>query len=111
MPAPANNRNAADGKLWRDAIRKALMMYEGQDVPRGTALSKIAQKIIAKALDGDNYAITEIGNRIDGKPPQSVELSGRINSARDLSDDQLTDIATGGSAGAAEPENGEQGAG
>ena len=68
MAAPAGNTNAAKGKLWYDALRK-------ECVQRG-ALAKIAKVLVDKAELGEPWAITEVANRIDGKPGTSVEVTG-----------------------------------
>lgn len=72
------NRNGAKGKDWQDALRKAMIQYESKErgVEQGQALYKIATKVVEQALDGDPVAWQEIGNRMDGKPAQSVQLSG-----------------------------------
>lgn len=74
MAAPAGNNNAGKGKDWNDALRYALANYEDKDkaVERGKALKKIAMKVVEKAIEGDKDSIQEIGNRLDGKPAQSI---------------------------------------
>ena len=42
----------------------------------GQALDKIAERVVQSALAGDQFAIAEIGNRLDGKAPQGLTLSG-----------------------------------
>ena len=37
----------------------------------------MAEKLVAKALDGDMAAMKEIGDRLDGKSPQYSEIAGR----------------------------------
>lgn len=37
----------------------------------------VAASLIAKALEGDVTAIKEVGNRIDGLPPQSIDLTSK----------------------------------
>lgn len=72
--APIGNQNAANGKKWRAAIDRAL-----DKTPRVAgleALDQIAKVLIAKALAGEQWAIDMIGNRLDGKPAQSVEVAG-----------------------------------
>lgn len=64
MAAPKGNSNAARGKEWRDAVRKALV--------QGKKLDKLAQKLIELAEEGDLQALKEIGDRMDGKPTQYV---------------------------------------
>lgn len=62
--APKGNNNATKGKMWSDAVRKALVQRK--------ALKPIAEKLIAMALEGDMQAIKEIGDRLDGKAVQAV---------------------------------------
>lgn len=66
--APKGSRNAAKGKQWLDALRKQVVQRD--------ALDKIASKVVDAALEGELWAIQEIGNRFDGKPAQAVEVSG-----------------------------------
>ncbi len=73
------NTNAARGTLWRDAIDKALKQYKDDKCKRGEALFKIATKVVELAIIGSKDAIKEIGDRLDGKPGQSVELKGSID--------------------------------
>ena len=42
------------------------------------ALRAIAQGLIEKATEGDVAAIKEIADRLDGKPAQPTEMSGRL---------------------------------
>lgn len=41
-----------------------------------TKLREVAEILVDKALEGDNWAIGEIANRTDGKPFQQIEVSG-----------------------------------
>jgi len=72
---PGNN-NPGKNKPWRDAIDKALKQYKTDEIKAKTALHKIATKVVERALAGDKDAWTEIANRLDGRPAQSVEVSG-----------------------------------
>jgi len=45
------------------------------------ALRKVAKALITKASDGDVSAIKEIGDRLDGRPTQATEISGRDGEA------------------------------
>ncbi len=76
--APIGNQNAANGKKWRAAIDRALeakSRAEGKE-----ALDEIAKVLINQALEGEQWAIDMIGNRLDGKPAQAVAISGDENS-------------------------------
>jgi hypothetical protein len=68
MAAPTGNSNARKGKEWFDALRK-------ECVQRGS-LAKIASVLVDKAEAGEPWAIAEVANRFDGKPGNSVEVSG-----------------------------------
>jgi hypothetical protein len=65
LGAPKGNQNAVKPKIWSDALRKELI--------QGDHLSKLAQALILKALEGDISALRELGDRIEGKPTQSIE--------------------------------------
>jgi len=68
--APLGNRNATNGRMWNNAIKKALRKRSKSE--QMEALEEIAEKLIVKALDGDIAALREIGDRLDGKPNQSI---------------------------------------
>lgn len=71
MAAPNNPKGAKSDKLWRDAIQRAVKRrLDGTDGPQ--ALDRLADKIVEKGLDGDIPAIKEIGDRLDGRPAQSI---------------------------------------
>ncbi len=40
-------------------------------------LAMLADKLVERALEGDITAMKEIGDRLDGKPAQAVELGGK----------------------------------
>lgn len=68
MPAPIGNRNSEKGKIVRSLIKQRLA--------ERAMLAVIVDAMIDKAADGDLSAAKEIFDRIDGKAPQSLELSG-----------------------------------
>jgi len=70
MAAPVGNQNAKKAKLWEQALKRALARASGESVDAG--LDKIADKIVAQAMQGDRYAMEEIAVRIDGKPAQPI---------------------------------------
>lgn len=71
--APIGNRNAAKGKEWASAIRRVLARVGDGDVSAG--LEKIAMRLVKQASEGNVAAWKEIGDRVDGKVHQSVDLS------------------------------------
>lgn len=71
MGAPVGNQNAtADKRLWASTLRRALLADDAKK------LRSLAEKLIARAEEGDTAALKEIGDRIDGKPKQQTEISG-----------------------------------
>ena len=91
--APVGNKNATKNKRWTAAIDKALKQYNDGDVKAGHALDRIAMRLVAKAVTTDDdqvfaKSIETIGDRIEGKATQAVELSGQLG-AVDLSTPEL----------------------
>lgn len=68
------NQNAAKAKVWEQAIKRALARHSNKNVDSG--LDDVADKLIAAAINGDQWAIKEIGDRLEGKPAQSVSVGG-----------------------------------
>ena len=86
--APLGNKNATKNKPWRDAINWALENHENSQTERAQALRDIATKLIDQALQGDLVAMKELGDRVEGKAAQSVELSGAL-AATDMTTEEL----------------------
>jgi hypothetical protein len=76
--AQVGNNNAGKGKPWADALRYALHQEKYTKVKKGEALREIAKQCVQAALDGDKDARIEIGNRLDGKPHQSVDVDANV---------------------------------
>lgn len=71
MAAPLGNQNAKKAKRWQDAITRALAkIAEGQGVEAG--LDKLATQLVQAAEKGEQWALIEVGNRLDGKPAQVI---------------------------------------
>ncbi len=68
------NQNAAKAKRWQKALERALARSSKKDVDAG--LDSIADQVVAKAKEGDKEAWKEIGDRMDGKPAQSLTVAG-----------------------------------
>jgi hypothetical protein len=67
------NDNAKRGNQWREALRQAVTRYEDDEVKRGEALYRIAVRVVKGALEGDEFSIRELGDRLDGKAIQTVQ--------------------------------------
>ena len=77
--APKGNQNWK-GKRWTEAIDKAIKQYTDGDVKAGHALDAIAVRLVKEALHGEDYkfAMTEIGNRLDGKPTEHKVVDSTV---------------------------------
>ena len=104
--APKNNTNAATGRQGRHALEMALINfdmgnpedpYEGLEVIGAIrTLIMMWKPIITAALvDGDLAALKEINDRLDGKAIQAIDIADVSKQrANELSDEELTDIAS-----------------
>lgn len=69
--APVGNQNARKQKRWESAITRALAkVAAGAGVEAG--LDSLAEQLVAAALKGEQWALLEVGNRLDGKPAQII---------------------------------------
>jgi hypothetical protein len=75
MAAPKGNNYAGKAKRWSDAIDRALSKRGRNDAL--LALDDLAEKLLAKCDEGDMTALKELGDRIEGKPTQSVDVGGQ----------------------------------
>lgn len=70
MAAPIGNQNAKKGRLWADAIKRAVARKFNGDLNHG--LDQLAEKLIDAVAEGDLPALKEFGDRMDGKPAQAI---------------------------------------
>lgn len=71
MAAPQGNNNATKNKAWSDALRRELEGNQNAD-----KLKKMAKKLVALATEeGNMQAFKEIGDRLEGKPMQSMDIA------------------------------------
>lgn len=82
MAAPQGNTNAAKGRLWHDAIKRAVARKYNGDLNHG--LDTLADKLIEAVSNGDLPAIKEFGDRMDGKPAQAVALDANLDAGTGL---------------------------
>lgn len=73
--APEGNKNATKNRPWAEAVNRALLAEDGKK------LRELADKLIDKALEGDVTALKEIGDRVDGRPAQQLQLAGHDGEA------------------------------
>lgn len=69
--APLGNTNATKSKAWSDAIRKAMV--------KGKGYERLAKKLVDMAEEGDIAAMKEIGDRLEGKPKQTIDADVQMD--------------------------------
>ena len=76
--AQKGNQNAAKGRPITDALRIAMQLevkHEGKMTKR---LMVMANKVAKLAMDGEQWAVKEVWDRLEGKAPQAIDISGTI---------------------------------
>jgi len=91
--------NKGKDRPWTEALRLVAFRDDEEGKRR---LLKIAERCVKAAEEGDMQAIREIGDRLDGKPAQAIDVAGTldIKPVSRMSDDDLEAIAAGRSNGA-----------
>ena len=77
MGAPLGNQNAVKAKRWQQAIDRALSKRSKAEGIE--ELDRLAEKFLDCVDRGDKDFIpgfSALGDRLDGKPAQQVQLSG-----------------------------------
>ncbi|MFO0476587.1 MAG: hypothetical protein ACK52K_15715 [Alphaproteobacteria bacterium] len=88
----ASSGNKRD-KLIRDALLIAVNRVQEGDPQGRKKLAIAAAAVVEKAVEGDLAAFREIADRIDGKAPQSVDVTTiHERAASELSDLELERI-------------------
>jgi hypothetical protein len=62
--APMGNRNAYKGRVWSDALRRAIAQDNGE------RLRASIEQLLNLASNGEQWAIRELADRLDGRPKQ-----------------------------------------
>jgi hypothetical protein len=99
MGAPKGNDNASKGRMFFRALNRAIVQEDG------LRLRQAAEKLLDLAAAGEPWAVKELADRLDGKATQVIDATVNRR-AQELTDDELADIASGSSAGAAEEAEG-----
>jgi len=100
----AGNSNSGQrkDKLIRDALMLAVNRVQEGDPQGRKKLAIAAAAVVEKAVEGDLAAFKEIADRIDGKAPQSVDVTTRNEqSITEWTDADLERVIAERSAGSA----------
>jgi hypothetical protein len=76
--APIGNRNACKGKVWADALHRAIAQDQGNRVRLA------AEKLLDEASRGQQWAIRELADRLDGRPRQESSFGAQIASGNSI---------------------------
>jgi hypothetical protein len=78
--APKGSRNAFKGTEWSKSLKRAMARFSDKEGDKQVSwrrgLDRVADKVIAAACEGQKDAWQEIANRIEGRPAQSMKVSG-----------------------------------
>lgn len=70
--APLGNQNAARGRIWRNAIERALERRSKSRTDGIKEIDALADELLKLVAAGDLGALKEFGDRMDGKPAQAI---------------------------------------
>lgn len=70
--------NPKKEKIWADAVRRAVHRRLENEEGKPQKIERLADKLVEFALDGEGWAMKEIGERLDGKAPQAIETTGNL---------------------------------
>lgn len=85
-PAGSQNKD----KPVRDALRiEAALAEKGEDTPALPGSLRFSARQLLIRASADTAAFREVGDRLDGKPAQAVEMSGGLNISHEEALDQL----------------------
>ena len=75
----ARPKGAIGNREWTEALRRAVhelrVVDDDDKAKKIKALTLMARKVVTRVLDGDMTAAKEVGDRLEGKPRQSVDLN------------------------------------
>ena len=79
MPFEKGNQLRANSMRWQTAIDNALNKRSASRKDKLDALDVLAEKLLERADEGDMTALKELGDRIDGKSRQAIDLDANLN--------------------------------
>lgn len=67
--APEGNKNAANAKAFTQSLKRVMAHSDGSATK---GMEKVAKKLYEAACEGEQWAIKEFADRIEGKPAQTI---------------------------------------
>ncbi len=94
--ANPSSRGQQRDKPFRDAIRmEAALLEKGEESPALPGSIRHSARALLIRAGADNAAFREAADRMDGKPAQSLEMSGGLAISHEEALDQLDGAGTG----------------
>src|SRR5690349_3705670 len=100
MPFEKGHQHSAKAKLFDGALRRAISQDDGK------RLRDCAEKLLDMAAAGEQWAVRELADRLDGKSVQVADISVSDKRIEELTDADLLSIAAASSRGTAETQSG-----
>jgi hypothetical protein len=72
------NTNGAKGAKYQSALKRALARA-GKTVDGG--LNKVTDQLVAAAINGEQWAVKEVADRMDGRAAQALNIGGQGDNA------------------------------
>lgn len=60
-------------KIWSAAVRRAVCRRLENVEGKPQKIERLADQLVEFAMEGNGWAVQEIGNRLDGKPAQAIQ--------------------------------------
>lgn len=83
MAAPKGHQYAKRKGIWTSALKRAIARQGEGDWRRG--LDELASKMIAAAHRGDQWALSHIADRLEGKAAETVHVEATVVHVEEVS--------------------------
>lgn len=67
--------NPKADKIWSDAVQRAVKRRLNNVDGKPQKIERLADKLVDFAMEGQGWAFKEIGERLDGKASQAVDVT------------------------------------
>lgn len=62
-------------KIWAAAVQRAVKRRLENEEGKPQKIERLADKLVDFAMEGNGWAFKEIGERLDGKAPQGIDVT------------------------------------
>lgn len=66
-------------KIWAAAVKRAVHRRMKNEDGKPQKIERLADQLVDFAMEGQGWAMQEIGNRLDGRPHQSSEVKAEVS--------------------------------